>query len=335
MPDEYKPQDPGTERDDALLRNVFTNVGKRKDPPVSKLDHWEAVFRAELGHKIHARKQRRIYLGAGGAVVLMLVGLVQFIVPQSAIAPVVARVVVDKNDNKLISDRQVMPVYTGLEIKVGDALLTGSHGYLTLAYRGADIRLKTDTSLRFHATKLELLEGTVYIDTHHESTLNPGSVVVSTNYGAFTHIGTQFLVETNKDGVLAAVREGTIIGPDNTSLNAKQGPQQMRVGASGVIQTDPIDPNGGVWDWVAEAAPPLENTSANVDDVLRWATRELGLELRYKNPDVEIHARKTSLPAVGLTVERVVGAVERTTSIKIEKTQAHWFVDLAQSDPVD
>ncbi|MCZ6709656.1 MAG: FecR family protein [Gammaproteobacteria bacterium] len=327
MPDEYKPEDPGTERDDALLRNIFANVGKRKDPPQDKLDRWGAVFRAELGHKILARKQRRLYVGAGAAAVLMLVGLAQLMIPQTNTAPVVATVVVDKNGNKLFRDRQAIPVHVRLEIKVGDTLLTGSHGYLTLAYRGADIRLRADTSLRFHATKLELLVGGVYVDTHNEAGIKPGSVVVSTSYGAFTHLGTQFLVETSKDGVLAAVREGAIIGPNNTTLNAARGARQLRVDASGVQATDAIDSHGGVWRWVSIAAPALVASNANAHQVLRWATRELGLDLNY-TPGAEAYAMRETVNGE-IEVEDVIGVLSQSApGINIEQTDSRWLVSL-------
>ena len=326
---------PPADQDDAALRELFANVSKRRDPPDSKVERWEATFRSELKQRILARKQRRLYLGASAAVILLLVGVAQFMTPQAPAAPVVASVIADKNGNKLFSDRQASSVSAGLEIKVGDALLTGQKGFVALSYRGADIRLNSDTSVRFHTATLELMHGAVYVDTGIGPAVEGGSVIVSTDHGSFTHVGTQFLVQADKDQVVAAVREGAIIAsnattPDNTSIKADQGAQQIRITAAGKVETSAIERHGGLWGWVAESAPALNKADANVHDVLSWATRELGVQLRYEPQEVMDHAMRTTLPAVELNVEDVPGAVQQVApSIAIEQSASQWLVTAA------
>ena len=328
MADQDISQELSAEREDALLQEVFTDARKRQDPPRAKLDRWEALFRAELGHKVLARKQRRLYIGAGVAVIAMLVGVAQFMVPQAPDAPIVATVVADKNGNKLYSSREVFPVHPGLEIKVGDALHTGQNGNLALTYRDADIRLRGDTAVRFHAAKLELMHGAVYVDTHQRSSATPKAVVVSTDHGSFTHTGTQFLVQTNEQEVVAAVREGSIIASNQAEpLAAAHGAQQIRITADGEVVRQAIPRNGGVWEWVVDAAPGFDAPNAKIHDVLYWATRELGLDLHYVTADARNFSKANDLPAKGLTVDRVIGIVERVApSVHIEQTPSQWLV---------
>ncbi len=329
-------QNPRDASDEAFARDTLANVPKRQDPARAKLERWEAVFRRELEQKISARKQRRAYVGAAAVIVLALVGLAQLIAPQAPTAPTVATVVSDKNGNKLLRDRESSPVARGLEIKVGDALVTGQQGHVSLAYRGTDIRLKRDTSVRFHTAMLELLHGTVYVDSHRHGGAD-AAVVIATAQASFTHTGTQYLVATQDGEVVAAVREGSIIvnsKADTTgapiTADASNGAQQIRITASGEIERRSILSHGGVWEWVAGAAPAFSKANAKWHDVLLWATRELGLALTYQ-PGAEALAKGTEahLPGDQVHVEDVIGLVQQATSLQIRQTGAGWAVGLA------
>ncbi|MDH3642773.1 MAG: FecR family protein, partial [Gammaproteobacteria bacterium] len=212
-------RDPEEEQLQALL----AEAGRREQPPTAKQQQFEAVFRRELQPVVAARRQRRrSFYAASAAVVVLAAGVAVLLSPAVQPPIVVAEVVSAVDGNQTFSNGgSGAPLIEGSSVHMGQTVRTSRQGMLALVYRNADVRLNRDTTVRFHAARIELIDGTIYVDTGNDRPRGAPPVVITTPLGSFSHVGTQFMVDVdNNREVTAAVREGTIrLRTDNVQRN--------------------------------------------------------------------------------------------------------------------
>ncbi|MEQ9003570.1 MAG: FecR family protein [Pseudomonadales bacterium] len=271
--------------DEAALAEVLRAAGRRPKPDEAQLERWQQQFAAELGAgQARQRRQLTSRLLAAGAAAAILAAVVVGLWPEPAMrAPAdvaqVLRVVGGNVTDGADGGRRTLRA--GDPVGAGDRLTTGIGSGLALAYRGAEVRLDADTSVRVELDALQLEAGRVYVDTA------PGearSLRVVTPAGNFRHAGTQFLVAVEGDRVMGAVREGTIHfrhADGEVALTADATTaRQLTVDADGLREAA-LPRQGGPWSWVTKTAPGMSLAGSSADEALRWAARELGLTLVY------------------------------------------------------
>ena len=296
-------------------------AGHRPDVPAADAAIVKEAARAEWRRAVRFQKQRmRFYRGAGGlfaaaALALLVVntGLWRQLWPGSpeSLATV-----------ETISGAVTASLEDGAAaaLGLGDALMTGSVVETgTAPDDGASppraaFRLASGTSVRLDAgTRLRLISGSVlaldhgavYVDTEGDPSAR--SLEVRTPLGIARDIGTQFEVRLDAEAsfLRVRVREGKVeLEREDESHTAGAG-VQLAILADGTLVEEPIPPYGPDWNWVLAARPPFEVEGLPLGDLLDWAARESGWELRFSDPALAERASSTVLHGSidGLTPE--------------------------------
>jgi hypothetical protein len=191
---------------------------------------------------------------------------------------------------------------------------------------GRSVRLAAGSRLLWDAPdRLRLEAGAVYVDSGGRAAA-ASSFEVRTGWGAVRETGTQFEVRLEPAALRVRVREGTVAvlgrGP---TLDVARG-TELRVGDTGATRRA-IPIHGPDWSWVLATAPAFEMEGRRLHELLGWAAREAGWELRYADaetrrrseaaqlhgsigglrPDQAVHA---AIPATGLPYRLRAGVLQ-------------------------
>jgi len=291
------------------LQALLAEAGRRPQLPEAKKKAWEALFRRELGTIVTARRQRRrTFYAATAAVMVGVAGVLLLLGPPLQQSIVVAEIVSAVHGNQTFRNgAKIAPLIEGSKVHVGQTVRTAAQGTLALAYRNADVRLHTDTTVRFDAARIELIKGSIYVDTGTDHQHGALPVIITTPLGSFSHLGTQFMVAVDDaHEVMAAVREGSIILRTQhvqQNFTASQDMAQLiRISGSGAIETEQAERHGQLWAWVVASSPGRVIDGLSAHEVLGWIARELGLRLAYANKEVRQVATENSMHAPNIPV---------------------------------
>ena len=315
------------QHEEELVRRVLEAVGSRHALPEDLRDRWETTFRADLQQVIDRKTRvRRGVLGAlAASIAAVAIAFVLLDSPPAPLQPVAEATFVDGRSQLL----GVGPVRVGMTLTSGQSVQTRAGSYVTMNYHGADVRVGVDSVVRLHANRLELVRGDIYVDTGASaSAMLP--VLVETELGTLSHVGTQFLVNFRASRLTAAVREGTIIlitkQGDDLHYAAEEGRATVvRVSNSGKITfPDPEATSyGELWDWVLEASPGFtaEGPSISHTDLLKWVAREKGQTIKYENDAVRADAEDYSLIVVAgqsISIEQALDMLNKATDLGLD-----------------
>jgi len=325
------------------LAALLAEAGPRLQPPSAQQQAWENLFRRELGTVVAARRRRRrAFYAAAAAALLLTVAVALLPNPTREPAFIVAEVVATIDGNQSFRDGDRLPALTtGSSVHVDQTVRTANGGLLALAYHGADVRLNSDTTVLFHAASIELINGSIYVDTGAQGH-SALPVVVTTALGSFSHLGTQFMVTVDDaQGVTAAVRAGTInvrTSSVQRNLNATATDAEIvTISRSGAIETQRVDRYGERWSWVVSSAPGRTIDGLSADEVLSWIANETGRELKYASPQLASEARNmiriraTSRP---MNPQQALKLLPAITSLHIDDSKGvDLLVSSSEGDP--
>jgi len=207
-------------------------------------------------------------------------------------------------------------IAVGEAVAAGSRLRTVAGGAGLRAPGGRSVRLGPASRVRWEAPeRLALEAGTVYLDS---GGARPGAAFeVRTSRGTLRETGTQYEVHLDGAGLRVRVREGRVAliaarsgtsaapGPDPEGApeEAAAGPvapqevaagSELRVGDRGV-ERRPFPAHGPEWSWVLTLAPAFEMDGRSLHELLSWAAREAGWELRYVDAGSERRSRQAVL----------------------------------------
>lgn len=190
-----------------------------------------------------------------------------------------------------------------------------------MRYQDADVRLNSDSVAILQSSHVQLIRGGIYIDEGRSPHRGP-AVIVGTQFGTLTHVGTQFLVSVTDDDMRLAVREGAVAYSSNAetlTISAQDGATELIVSHTGLV-TRRVPATGDLWSWTVEAAPGFVVNARSADAFLTWATRQTGAQLRYADDAARFHSETIVIhgDVRPLSVTRGFEILKATTGLNVD-----------------
>jgi ferric-dicitrate binding protein FerR (iron transport regulator) len=174
------------------------------------------------------------------------------------------------------------PLGVGSGVPTGAWLETAAHGRAALRLpSGVSLRLDAGTRVQILSSSSAWLErGGVYVDSGEAAAAAP--VQISTREGQVREVGTQFQVRAGNDGVQVRVREGLVILVGGGGRHEAPAGSHLDV-AAGRVRRGEAPSHGPDWAWVEDTAPEYTLEGQPVDAFLKWAARETGRQIRFRD----------------------------------------------------
>lgn len=314
-------QEDDSERDDegdavSLLRLA----GPRLAPSPGQQETARAHVRAAWQAGVRRRRLQRGALWAAAAALVALGLALQRIGPRGAEPREAGAVVVAQLDaaSGLVEREDASGwarLATGAALPAGSRVRTGASGAGLRAPDGRSVRVHAFSRLRWDAPdRLTLEAGTVYLDSGGGG-LRGRPFEVHTRWGTVREAGTQFEVSLDEAALRVRVREGQV---DLAGESATSG-TELRLDAHGLTRrASPV--HGPEWTWVLALAPAFEMDGRSLHQLVSWAAREAGWELRYLDAASQQRARHAVLHGSlrGARPDEAVLAVIPTSGLRAE-----------------
>ena len=271
---------PNPESEDPL-DSLFKGVEKRPQPsPAAREKAFETVMQ-----EWEATQQRRATIIRFTPLALAATVLVSVFAVIMILQPIPTNLQLELAQGHIYVDSLVyrttyrpnaQPLIIDLE---ADTLVQAVEATRWRATNGADVRLDGGSTFAWRsANTLSLRSGAVYIETDGASPF-----VVETSHGVVRDIGTEFIVETDQDRLVVAVREGRVelTTPANilqTDTNEPGSASVMEVNNDGVREWTETTSNAR-WNWIHIASEGY--ATANPITMLYEIAKDLGKQLRF------------------------------------------------------
>ena len=307
---------------DDQIGRLLRLAGRRPAPDPVQMARAREAARLEWSRQAARRTSRTFWLT--GAVVLTASALALAVwgwTRPSVAAPPADVGSVQRVTGSLFVTRPGQPrrsiIAAGTPVQTGDVLETTDGGRAALLQAiGVSIRLDRDTAVTFvDGHRVSLGRGAVYVDSGADRR-GPGVQIV-TPLGSVRHVGTQFEVRLEQDGLQIRVREGTIAldagGRDWTSAAG----QSLVLVRGRAPEAHAISTTGPDWNWVAQLAPPFRLEGAAVAAFLDWVSREQGWRWEYDSAATKARMERVVLHGSidGLLPEEALAAVLPTCGL--------------------
>lgn len=201
----------------------------------------------------------------------------------------------------------------------GETITTGQQGGMSITLANAEsLRVDAMTSLSIVAgNEFRLHRGRVYADTGDFMFRDKG-LIIETDFGSVTDVGTQFSVHAQDDSLDVAVREGRVdIMDDTREIVAVAGERLiLEPGHGATVLT--LESHDDYWSWTTDLTPSYDLENRSLLDFLRWVARETGRELVFEDNELRMAATRTDLhgSVQDFAPVEAVAAVMSTTSFK-------------------
>jgi hypothetical protein len=201
----------------------------------------------------------------------------------------------------------------------GQRIATGPGEGISLNVTGSEsVRLAENTTVVLDDRhEMTLMAGRIYADTG-DLVYRDHNLVVRTQAGIVTDIGTRFIVAIDDALLEVAVREGRVDVERGGDEHVAVGGEKMTIAADGDVEIEDVAAHGDYWQWAAGLAPPYDIDGKSLFDFLRWAARETGHELVFSDDDLRLAAMRTDLHGSidGFAPLQAIDSVIATTSFR-------------------
>ncbi len=278
-------------RSDDGLEQLLKKASPRPVPSREDADAVRNAVKAEWQSVTgrHRSRQRAIRYAIAATVVLGVFAVFSLfrVPPETAVQ--VASIEKSFGSIYLLGESAELHETSGIvNVHAGQTILTGSDSGLALAWGdGGSLRVDEDSRIEFtDHSSVYLQSGRLYFDST-PSALSVGisaggALVVNTSHGRVSHIGTQFMAQTNANELIVSVREGQVaIAGKYHDYAASPGEQVMLTGRQQPIVLD-ISGSGEAWRWIGKTTPSADVDGRSLRVFLDWASRELGLTLEFE-----------------------------------------------------
>lgn len=310
--------------DEDEVVSLVRTAGARPNPSAERTADARAFFDAAWRAELRQRRVRSVWLQAaavlaGVAALAVAVRLGAPRPPAVARTPLDASVVVARLDAGLVECEGASgwrSLGAGEPLSAGGRVRTGASGAGFRVEDGRSVRLAARSGLAWDAPeRLTLESGAVYVDSGRSE--GAGSAFeVSTPWGAVRETGTQFEVRLEATGLRVRVREGRVsVVAEAPAIQVARG-TELRTGAGGATQRA-IPVHGADWSWTLELAPTFDLDGRPSHELLAWAAREAGWELRYADAESRRRAEAAELRGSirGLRPDEALVAVLPSTGL--------------------
>lgn len=277
-------------------------------------DRIRAEWQAGLVEKqrLHAPRQNRRWLWASAASVLVALfsGLAVWVSQNSDDPAIqVATISAVHGDGPFAIDA---PIYSHQAISTGAGTLS-----IKLT-SGLVVRAAPQSELMFDdAGHLNLEKGQLFVDSHAARVDDP--LVVETTLGNIRHLGTQYLVEYDRQQLAVAVREGMIalqkpsaVKPIATAAAGEQ--LSVSISAPQTIERARVDATDERWKWIEVVPSPIDIDGARLDSFLQWYQRETGRRITLQNADPDTRLNGS---IAGLTPDEALAAIAIAAELNV------------------
>jgi hypothetical protein len=286
----------GPEGDSAELR-LLRVAGPRRAVPQDREARVRAAVHGHWQRRVAARRPLTWWwtaaaLAAAAAVVAAV--LPRLVKPAPA-ASQVAVVEVLSGDVTARNAAATSPLSLGAGLARYTVVETAEHGRLALRLPGgASLRIDGASRVALdEANVVHLDRGAVYVDSGRARAVS--GVAVTCGFAEVREVGTQFEVRILEDGLRVRAREGVVLVHATGRDEEITAGTEATLRADGSLTTRAIAPYGPEWGWVLSAAPAFKLDGRTAGDLLRWVSRESGLELRWAEPRLAKLAERTIL----------------------------------------
>ena len=316
------------ERD--TVAELLQQSAPRPVPVMEDLATARAVLRNEWREISGRRRTRRRLRNLALAATVLLGALVAVQLQQAPPAPAVTVATINKTFGTVYllgEDSELRPTKSLATVLSGQTIVTARNAGLAISWgQGGSMRVDEDTRIRFaDDTTVFLEDGRVYFDSAAglPAGIDGGdepTLVLETGQGVVTHLGTQYMVEVDRDRLVVSVREGEVLVAgryheqrvdtgQQATLTGMQRPSVLGIGRS-----------GGGWTWIERTTPVADVDGRTLFEFLAWASRELGLELSYEGAAEEV-ARAAVLRG------RIDTTPTDALRLRLATAALHWRID--------
>ncbi|MEJ0085825.1 MAG: FecR family protein [Pseudomonadota bacterium] len=172
-------------------------------------------------------------------------------------------------------------VREGAALSAGDSLTVSNDGGALLRISpDLTVRLAAGTHVRLdRADEIELTVGEAFVDA------TPGThsaLRIVTPHGVVTHLGTQYLVRSERNEIEVSVREGRAqLQTGQATTVAAAGEWMVHRDRDGGVHTGSLPVDDARFDWVAALPTDFKLDGATLGQFLAWFHRETGLAPIY------------------------------------------------------
>jgi ferric-dicitrate binding protein FerR (iron transport regulator) len=307
---------------DLLFAQLLQHVGMQQRPALPRSADIEAVVREEWQRAVAAHRRHRTTLWASAASLCALVVgtaiAVRFMAEPSA-----PFATLERADGALLvaaHDGAWIRVGPGQPIAVGDYLRSDARAVLTLA-NGSTIRIDRETWLEVvDDDRLALSAGAIYVDSG--SSDRDDALTIDTRAGSVRHLGTQYQVRTEPNGMQVSVREGRVLIESASGDSVADAGERVTLSSQGVLSREHIAATDREWRWTTDAPAVFVIENASLAAFLDWISQITGRALVYESDHVRSLAQGEILHGSieGLTPETALAAVLASSPLTRRET---------------
>lgn len=163
----------------------------------------------------------------------------------------------------------------------GQVLQTGADSAAGLRWHGGgSLRVDQRTRVEFvSAGEVYLHAGRIYFDSVGD--VPASNFAVHTSLGVVSHVGTQFMTETQSERLVVSVREGRVHVGETAYEQAVHRGQRAEFKSGGRPQLTNTSGIDAEWAWVEAVAPSISVDGMSAYDFLQWVGRETGYAVEF------------------------------------------------------
>lgn len=175
---------------------------------------------------------------------------------------------------------------------------------------GSLLKIGENSEFTFHGRHtIELHQGLLYFDSNGAPN---AKILVSTSFGGFSNLGTQFAVETKPDAVIVSVRSGRVQVQNVPAAEQIVAGQRLTIDQTdGVTGLMDFPVYGEYWAWTEDLVTVFDMEGKPIIAFLRWISRETGRAIQFEDSLAKAEAMQETL-GPGLVTEATLEQLEWT-----------------------
>ncbi len=307
------------------IGRLIAAAGPRPEPATEV----EASVRSAVERAWHdsvaqrsARRRMRV-LALAASLVAVTGGALWFTLRQHAgTVPADATLLAVRGNVTVSAPHDPALIAAGSRLPLGTTVGTAHNGFVLMTVADESMRVGPGSRLRIGSGgHVRLTAGRIYVETSDSRESAPPLIVV-TRFGRVSHLGTQFQVVVDPQGMAVSVRSGHVRVRDASGLTQRLvSGQGVDVQSGGRVRRLSVSPYGPDWAWANSLVPDLPIDGRPLSDFLRWYTREMGLKLILLGPGTAVAVQHTVLSGsiAGMTPNQALDAVMASTRFEYDK----------------